>query len=501
MNSIRNFFLCFVFLIASNVLWAGNTISYTASNKLSEVHLDKECGLHVHSFNVPIISHTFLDGEGLITFSGDLSIIGVYAFKGSSNLFSIVIPDRIIAIDAWAFEDCSNLAHVNIPNSVSKMGYGVFQNCNNLPHKYYFDKENQKVSAAIYADTYLVSVWNCPKTFTIEPETRWIGSNAFCMSKELENIEIPNSVVEIGADAFYGCDNLPIVDGIRYAGNYLVGPIDDTKETYVIRPGTKWIGYKAFSECMNLKHIEIPHSVISIESRAFEYCTNLKEIILPNSIERIKSEAFLECFRLKKIILPENITTIEYEAFMRCSGLRHIKIPQSVVRIEDMAFAECWHLQSLKLPKGCLRISSEAFSECRELKSVKFNKGLRSIGIGAFNGCEHLRTIVIPDSVRNIPDYVFCGSGIRTVFIPESIVSIGRSAFAGCEKLQEICCSRETPPIVKDNTFDGVWGVKIYVPSGTEDIYKAANGWDEFTSYEPIPIKYKRFCKKRNKIK
>lgn len=380
---MRKFFVLIGLFLCLIVASASDTIVYTADSKLEENLTDDGytsrhgmTGLRIDAFKPTIISHTFSDGKGVIKLLGDLKEIGPYAFRGCSSLTSITIPEGVTNIGYSAFEDCTNLSHINIPNSVTSIGYGVFNGCHHLPSETYI--ENDRITGfALYADTYLVRAYTEKKDFTIKPGTRWIGDEAFRSCSELEKIEIPVSVVGVGVNAFNGCDNLPIVDGIRYADTYLVGPVDYTQETYIIRPGTKWIGTEAFAECRNLKYIKIPNSVIGIESFAFNG-TNLTSIEIPNSVERIGGAAFADCTRLKNIVLSNNLTKIEYATFMNCSSLRSIKIPESVLSIHEDAFEECYNLSKVDILDGGKFVGMDAFYSC-PIKTIRFHNEKRSI--------------------------------------------------------------------------------------------------------------------------
>ena len=83
-----------------------NQIVYTASKKLPEVRSGFESGLHINAFDVTISSHTFSNGTGYITFNGDVTSIGDYAFAYCSGLTSITIPNSVTSIGDYAFGGC-----------------------------------------------------------------------------------------------------------------------------------------------------------------------------------------------------------------------------------------------------------------------------------------------------------------------------------------------------------------------------------------------------------
>ncbi|MCQ2342399.1 MAG: leucine-rich repeat domain-containing protein [Paludibacteraceae bacterium] len=107
-------------LIATTAIWGSNVITYTASAKLET--------LSDAAFNVSISSHTFSNGIGTITFSGEVTTIGNNAFIYSS-LTSIVIPNSVTTIGENAFKFCTSLVSVTIGNSVATIGVGAFYGC------------------------------------------------------------------------------------------------------------------------------------------------------------------------------------------------------------------------------------------------------------------------------------------------------------------------------------------------------------------------------------
>ncbi len=83
-------------------------------------------------FGANIISNTYADGQGVITFDGNVTSIGDSAFSYCSSLTSVTIPDSVTSIGDSAFRDCTSLTRVTISDSVTSIGYYAFQNCSSL---------------------------------------------------------------------------------------------------------------------------------------------------------------------------------------------------------------------------------------------------------------------------------------------------------------------------------------------------------------------------------
>ena len=84
-------------------------------------------------------------------------------------------------------------------------------------------------------------------------------------------------------------------------------------------------------------------------------------------------------------------------------------------------------------------IAREAFWGCTSIKSMNIPDSVMSINYGAFAYCISLESVVIGDSVTSIGDSAFynCAS-LTSVTIPDSVKSIGSFAFYDCSLLTNI---------------------------------------------------------------
>ena len=199
------------------------------------------------------------------------------------------------------------------------------------------------------------------------------------------------------------------------------------------------IGSYAFHNFLELKKINIPNSVTRIGQDAFYYCINLTSITIPNSVTSIGSSAFASCSSLTSIAIPESVTSIESYAFSWCSSLTSITIPESVTDIKEASFSSCSSLTSIKLPNNLISIGSNAFHDCSSLASITIPESVTSIGNCVFDDCSSLTSITIPESVTSIgvEAFGYCGS-LTNITIPKSVTSIGNYAFDNCSSLTNI---------------------------------------------------------------
>ena len=83
-------------------------------------------------FGATIKSNTYSNGKGVITFDGDVTMIGDEAFYNCDKLTSVTLPESVASIGKKAFYDCDGLTEFTIPDSVTTIGYGAFYGCDNL---------------------------------------------------------------------------------------------------------------------------------------------------------------------------------------------------------------------------------------------------------------------------------------------------------------------------------------------------------------------------------
>lgn len=322
-----------------------------------------------------------------------------------------------------------------------------------------------------------------------------IGDNAFRGRANLAGITIPDTVAEMGFDAFSDCPNLSEIH------------VSDLSVWLGIRRNV-WIDseYSLFVGGEPVTDLVIPDGVASIDRCAFQWCAGLESVTIPGGITEIGENAFRDCPNLKEfrisdlpawlgidfdsswtmseysllvggepvtdLVIPDGVTSIGSSEFQWCAGLESVTIPAGVTEIGEYAFFACFNMDEihvpdltawcnirfgemwsaaryrlfidgtpvteLVIPDGVTKVGDYMFSYCSGIAEVTIPDSVTEIGRDAFYAAE-IGRIAIPESVTTIVDNAFSScSGLTGITIPASVTEMGRFAFYGCKDLESV---------------------------------------------------------------
>ena len=142
--------------------------------------------------------------------------------------------------------------------------------------------------------------------------------------------------------------------------------------SYTIPDSVINIGFEAFYYCTNLTGVTIPASVTSIGQVAFYGCTGLTNLTISNGVTCIGDNAFGDCTSLTDVTIPGSVISIGQVAFSGCTGLTSVTISNGVTCIGNNAFADCTSLTNVTIPGSVTSIGQYAFADCSSLTSLYF---------------------------------------------------------------------------------------------------------------------------------
>jgi hypothetical protein len=149
-----------------------------------------------------------------------------------------------------------------------------------------------------------------------------IDDLGFVLQQSLTGVVIPDSVTNIGYQAF----------------NYCIGLTD-----IVIPDSVTNIGYEAFLECSNLTNLAIGNGVTGIDYGVFSWCESLENVKLPDGLTNIGESAFSDCTSLTSIVIPDSVTSIGDGAFFECSGLLNITFEGTADQWRAIEKGQSWY--------------------------------------------------------------------------------------------------------------------------------------------------------------
>ena len=169
----------------------------------------------------------------------------VVSYCITKSMTTLNLPSTLKVIEGYALINMSGVKLLNIPASVTTM------------YTYSFH-DNTKLRVAEGNATY--------KSIDDVLILNKAGTKVIMASRNATTYNIPNTVTEIGQNAFYWCNKMTSI---------------------TIPDSVTVIGARAFEGCSSLKEITIPQSVTSIGADAFIYCGNLTAINIKGTANRI----------------------------------------------------------------------------------------------------------------------------------------------------------------------------------------------------------------------
>lgn len=136
--------------------------------------------------------------------------IGGAAFR--NNLIEeVIIPDSVKLVGGGAFSNCESLKKVTLSKSLTKILPSTFYGCPITEISLPEGLTEVGMRAFQNADI---------RTLVIPKSLKKIGSNAFTNNKNLQSLDIPGTVVELGRSAFSYCGliNVKLNDGLQKIG-------------------------------------------------------------------------------------------------------------------------------------------------------------------------------------------------------------------------------------------------------------------------------------------
>jgi len=406
------------------------------------------------------------------TISNSAFLSFLFGEKGSKK---VILPETIKTIGASAFQDCeiteinlpegleslgnnalqlSKMSEITIPASLTSFGTALFEGNTNLKAINIVEGNVKYASygGVVYTKNYDTLVFyprgKDDKSYTIHPDTKKTVSYSM-QSCLFEEIEIPESLEEIGVGTFSGAKKL----------------------TNIVWPENcklKIIGGSAFRGCIGLKTFDLPISVESMGILVFSGCTFTEFKIPDNSqLKTLYLANWNEC-PLKKLTIGENTHignivggTTSPAAYS--NTLETLIIEKGNGKINPLQFFHrCFqYIYSIKeiiIADDCVlyALGNSCFEGCEKLTTLTFPSSVQTLGTQCFYKTPNLKTITFADTdehpaqLASIGENCFWECGIESFTVPRSVKTISRQAFHSCEVLETVSIPAGTTSVDKE---------------------------------------------------
>ena len=357
-----------------------------------------------------------------------------------------------------AVETCSRIEHLGLAGTNHTLG-GLWDA---LAGKYaYADLSAIKGTELINSEGTGVPGSDKLTGIILPGELEFIGSRSFKNYESLTEVIFPDTLKEIGQEAF----------------------VESTIKTIRLSPALEIIDRRAFlssalETVTSAPAEKIPEGVrLTFGEGVFGNCSNLKEVILPDSFSSGTTSSFYSCPSLTKFSIPAMTTKIS-DTFLASVDIRFevrgegnfstgdggkmlvqanigmivawpsmegdVEIPEDVFALAPQFFAGNTTITSVILPSGITYLPEGLFSTCANLQQVDIRGNVTTIGRFAFRDCTSLTTIELPESLQTIGYQAFMQSGLTSITIPRNVRAYaeesgnGSRAFDSCNALIEV---------------------------------------------------------------
>lgn len=245
--------------------------------------------------------------------------------------------------------------------------------------------------------------------------------------------------------------------------------------------------------CRQLQSVQLPHTILGVDSFALASCASLETLELPVNINYIGYGALVGCDALETLDVPNTVDSIATGAFQKMAGLRELTLGDGVVGIDNSLILGDDSLKVINVGMNFNTYHPVVFYTAPALEEINvtytnpylcsedgvvfsFNKDT----LLTFPPASRLSNYQVPEGVRRIGHSAFYGAAsLSSISMPETVTTIDSLAFFNCLALQDITLGANTESIafgafgvIPESEL--IHGTSILIPPSVSSIEEGA---------------------------
>lgn len=190
-------------------------------------------------------------------------------------------------------------------------------------------------------------------------------------NNEIDVTEVEKIVIEDGITSI--CDNAFCV----FEEDAPFTPYENLQKVEIPESVTE-IGVRAFGWAGKLTSVQLPSKLKKLGMLAFSG-TGITDLTIPATLTQWDRTTFANCFSLENVTISDGLTKIPDFTLYGCESLTQIVIPDSVVSIGEYAFGYCTSLETVVIPYGVVTIGEYAFTDCESLAEISIPSSIKKL--------------------------------------------------------------------------------------------------------------------------